>query len=55
MLKDLAYLDLCMVIIFFLARGDLCGLQITFADSLDSDQDRHSVAADLNPNPSTLW
>ena len=38
----------------FLARGDFCHLLILFANSLDPDQDRHSVGPDLEPNCLTL-
>ena len=35
----------------FFANGNFCHLLITFADSLDPDQDRHP---DLDPNGLTL-
>ena len=38
----------------FLASRHFCPLLITFARSLDPDQDRHSVGPDLVPNPLTL-
>ena len=38
----------------FLASGDICYLLITFAKSLDPDQDRHNVDPDLGPNHLTL-
>ena len=38
----------------FLASGDFCHLQITFANSLDPDQDRQNVGPDLVPNCLTL-
>ena len=38
----------------FLASGDFCPLLITFANSLDPDQDRHNVDPDLDPNRLTL-
>ena len=38
----------------FLASGDFCHLLITFANSLDPDQDRHYVCPDLDPNCETL-
>ena len=38
----------------FLASGYLCYLLITFANSLDPDQDRQNVGPDLNPNGLTL-
>ena len=34
----------------FLACGDYCHMLITFANSLDPDQDQHSVHPDLDPN-----
>ena len=34
----------------FLASGDFCCPLITFANSLDPDQDRQDVAPDLDPN-----
>ena len=34
--------------------GDLCHLLITFANSLDPDQDRLKVGPDLDPNRFTL-
>ena len=33
----------------FLASGNFCSLLITFANSLDPNQDRHNVNADLDP------
>ena len=38
----------------FHATRDFCRLLITFANSLDPDQDRHSVGPDLNSNSLTL-
>ena len=38
----------------FFASGDFCCMLITFANSLDPDQDRHSVGPDLDPNCLTL-
>ena len=38
----------------FFASGDFCCLLITFANSLDPDQDRHSVGPGLDPNCLTL-
>ena len=38
----------------FLARGDLCDLLITFANSLDPDQDGQNVGPDLDSNCLTL-
>ena len=32
------------------ASGNFCRLLITFANSLDPDQDRHYVGPDLDPN-----
>ena len=42
---------------YFLASGDFCILLITFANSLDPDQDRQndSVSPDLDPNHLTLF
>ena len=37
----------------FPASGDFCHLLITFENSLDPDQEQHSVAADLDPNDLT--
>ena len=37
---------------YFLASGDFCHLLITFANSLDPDQDRQRVRSDLDPNRS---
>ena len=42
------------VVISFLASGDFCHLLITFANSLDSDQDRQKVGPDLDLNCLTL-
>ena len=39
----------------FLASGDFCRLLITFANSLDPDQDRQNVGPDLDANCLTLW
>ena len=36
------------------ANGDFCRLLITFANSLDPDQDRQKVGPDLDPNCLTL-
>ena len=43
-------------IIFFsnLASSDFCRLLITFANSLDPDQDRHNGGPDLGSNHLTL-
>ena len=38
----------------WLALGDFCRLLITFANSLDPDQDRQNVDPDLDPNRLTL-
>ena len=38
----------------FLASGNLCCLLITFANSLDPDQDRQNIGPDLDPNRLTL-
>ena len=38
----------------YLASGDFCRLLITFANSLDPDQDRQKVSPDLDPNSLTL-
>ena len=39
----------------FLASGHFCYLLITFANSLDPDQDRQNVGPDLVPNHLPLW
>ena len=39
---------------FILASGDFCRLLITFANSLDPDQDKQSVGPDLDPKRLTL-
>ena len=39
---------------FFHAIGDFWCLLITFANSLDPDQDRQNVGPDLDPNRLTL-
>ena len=38
----------------FLPSGDFCRLQITYANSLDPDQDQRNVGPDLGPNRLTL-
>ena len=38
----------------FFASSNFCRLLITFANSLDPDQDRKNVGPDLNPNSFTL-
>ena len=40
---------------YFYASGDFCCLLITFANSLDPDQDQQNVGPDLDPNCLTLW
>ena len=37
-----------------LARGNLCSLLITFANSLEPDQDQQNLGPDLDPNRLTL-
>ena len=39
---------------YFLASDDFCRRLITFANSLDPDQDRHYVGPDLDPNRLTF-
>ena len=39
----------------FLASSDFCCLLITFANSLDQDQDQQNVGPDLGPNRFTLY
>ena len=43
-----------LVINAFLASVDFCRLLITFANSLDPDQDQQNVGLDLDPNRLTL-
>ena len=38
------------IINYFLASGNFCHLLITFANSLDPDQDQLNVLLDLDPN-----
>ena len=38
----------------FIASGDFCRLLITFANSLDQNQDRQNFSPDLDPNYFTL-
>ena len=38
----------------FLASGDFCCLLITFANSLDPDQEQQNDGPDLDPKPETL-
>ena len=40
--------------ISFLANGDFCCMMITFANSLDPDQDRQNIDSDMDPNRLTL-
>ena len=51
----------CMVRMYTITKGgrnsnssDFCRLLLTFANSLDPDQDRQNVGPDLNPNRLTL-
>ena len=39
----------------FQTSGNFCCMLITFANSLDPDQDRPNVGSDLDPNSLTLW
>ena len=46
----------CFVFNSLTARGDICCLLITFANSLDPDQARQNVRPDLDPNCLTpVW
>ena len=38
----------------FLASSKFCHLPITFANSLDPDQDRQNISPDLDPNQLAL-
>ena len=38
----------------FFASNNFCRLLITFANSLDPDQDQHLIGPDLDPNSLTL-
>ena len=38
----------------FLYSGNFCNLLVTFANSLDPDQDRQNIGLDLDPNRLTL-
>ena len=38
----------------FLASGEFCSMLMIFENSLDPDQDLHSVGPDLDPNCLTL-
>ena len=40
---------------YFVASRDFCYLMITFANSLDPDQDRQNVGPDQGSNLLTLW
>ena len=40
---------------FLAAHGDFCCLLITFANSLDTDQDRQNAGPGLYPNHRTIW
>ena len=59
-LDGLYYTNFCFPVNSFLANfgnfcgGNFCGLLITFANSLDPDQDRQNVGPDLDPNCLTL-
>ena len=44
----------CKTLISFLASGGFCRPLITFANSLDPDQDRQNVGPDLDPKYLTL-
>ena len=43
-----------MNLISFFANANFCHLLITFANSLDPDEDRQKVGPDLGPNCLTL-
>ena len=45
---------MCLKIKFFLASSEFWRLLITFANSLEPDQDRQNVGHDLDPNRLTL-
>ena len=49
-----AVLNVIMILKSFLASGNCCHLLISFANSLDPDQDEHSVGPDPDLNPLTL-
>ena len=51
---DGSYLVWLVLSLTFLGGGDFCHLLITFANSLDPDQDRQNVGPDLDPNCLTL-
>ena len=46
--------NFCFLSSSFLAGDDFCHLLITFANSLDPDQDRQYVGPDLDPNRLSL-
>ena len=49
-LKTPDYLNMKIALNSILASGDFCHLLITFANSLDPDQDWQYVGHDLDPN-----
>ena len=53
-LKLSLYLTFQHQITPFLASGNFCRLLITFANSLERDQERQNVGHDLDPNCLTL-
>ena len=53
-LSDRKMLYHCFHFNSFLASSDFCRLLITFANSLDPDQDQQNVGLDLDPNCLTL-
>ena len=54
--KILASLGYCICMLHsFLASSDFCPLLITFANSLDPDQDQQNTGPDLDQNRLTLW
>ena len=57
MLKIFVHLDLCVYYITnsFLASGEFCRRLITFANSLDPDQDGQNLSPDLDLNSLTFW
>ena len=56
MLKNFVYLDLCVYYTTksFFASGDFCLRLITFANSLDPDQDGQNVSPELDLNRLTF-
>ena len=46
----ISFIHISQFINSFLASGDFCHLPITFANSLDPDEDRHNVGPDLDKN-----